>query len=74
MICIRPRNPRANGAAENKVKIIKAILQRMKLEYNFDDPQRDAWAQMLPTAQRAYNEGHSRVRLEASRVARAHWR
>ena len=62
VVHIRPRNPKANGAAENNVKIVKCLLWRIKMSYAMDDPRRLQWALHLPEAQRSYNEAVSRYR------------
>ena len=61
-ICTRPRNPKANGAAESVVKWMKRILEKMNLSKLADDPMKTAWAIELPTAQRSRNEAQVKWR------------
>lgn len=71
VITIRPRNPQANGAAENKVKIIKGLLKRAKMNIPIGIGKRDAWATHMPNAVRQYNEAHSKFRGTVRSVAEA---
>ena len=51
-VCIRPRNAKANGAAENKVKIVKKILKRLQANlFRPDDERRKNWVALLPLVQ-----------------------
>lgn len=61
-ICTRPRNPKANGAAESNVKWSKAGLIRAIQSRLPGDPSRYAWAGDLALIQRARNEGWSKWR------------
>ena len=62
VICTRPRNPKANGAAESNVKWMKAILCKMIFSRQIADPFRFAWARDMPIAQRARVEAYSKWR------------
>ena len=61
-ICTRPRNPKANGAAESNAKWSKAGLIRAIQSRLPGDPSRYAWAGDLTLIQRARNEGWSKWR------------